>query len=153
MEALFMHLEFWHWLTFAVILIIFEIFSPGVFFLWLGIAAGCVGIVMYIRPELTWQTQLIIYALLSVASIISWRLARGFFPPEEPEVAHLNRRADQYVGRTFNLIEPIVNGVGKIKVDDSTWRVHGKDAPIDSQVKVVGSDGIIFEVKLVSEIE
>lgn len=148
MESLFMHLEFWHWLTFAVILIILEIFSPGVFFLWLGVAAACVGLVLYLRPELSWQTQLLVYAVLSVASIVSWRIYRTFFPPEEPEVANLNRRAEQYVGRTFTLIEPIVNGVGKIKVDDSTWRVHGEDAPLNSQVRVTGVDGIVFEVEL-----
>ena len=148
MESLFTHLEFWHWLTFAVILIILEIFSPGAFFIWLGIAAACVGFVLYLRPELSWQTQLIAYAVLSVASIVSWRIYRKFLPPEAPEVANLNRRAEQYVGRTFNLIEPIVNGVGKIRVDDSTWRVHGEDAPFNTQVRVTGVDGIVFEVEL-----
>ena len=148
MESLYMNLEFWHWLTFAVVLIILEMFSPGVFFLWLGIAAGCVGIVLYLRPELTWQFQLILFAVLSVASIVSWRLTRAFFPPEEPEVANLNQRANQYIGRTFTLIEPIVNGVGKIKVDDSTWRVRGDDMPLNSQVRVTGVDGVVFEVEL-----
>jgi len=147
MESLFMHLEFWHWLTLAVVLIILEMFSPGVFFIWLGIAAACVGIVLYVRPELSWQSQLIIYAVLSMASIASWRLIRTFFPPEEPEVPHLNQRTAQYMGRTFTLVEPIVNGVGKIRVDDSTWRVQGEDTPIGSQVKVTGVDGIVFEVE------
>ncbi len=148
MESIFLHLEFWHWLTLAVVLIILEMFSPGVFFIWLGIAAACVGIVLYVRPDLSWQIQLIVYAVLSIVSIISWRLTRVFFPLEESEVPHLNRRADQYVGRTFTLIEPIVNGVGKIRVDDSTWRVQGEEAPAGSQVKVTGVDGIVFEVEM-----
>lgn len=148
MESIFLHLEFWHWLTLAVVLIILEMFSPGVFFIWLGIAAACVGIVLYVRPDLSWQIQLIVYAVLSIVSIISWRLTRVFFPPKESEVPHLNRRADQYVGRTFTLIEPIINGVGKIRVDDSTWRVQGEEAPAGSQVKVTGVDGIVFEVEM-----
>ncbi|MCW8928738.1 MAG: NfeD family protein [Gammaproteobacteria bacterium] len=147
MESLFMHLEFWHWLTFAMVLIVLEMFSPGAFFLWLGIAAGCVGVVLYMRPELSWQFQLIVFAVLSVASIVSWRWTRAFFPPEEPEVSNLNQRANQYIGRTFTLIEPIVNGVGKIRVDDSTWRVRGEDMPINSLVKVTGIDGIVFDVE------
>ena len=147
MEALFMHMEFWHWLTFAVVLIILEMFSPGAFFLWLGIAASCVGIVLFMRPELIWQYQLILFAVLSVASIVSWRWTRAFFPPEVAEVPNLNRRAEQYVGRTFTLIEPIINGLGKIRVDDSTWRVRGKDMPTNSQVRVTGVDGIIFDVE------
>lgn len=147
MEAIVMQLEFWHWLTFAVLLIILEMLSPGAFFLWLGIAAVCVGIVLYFYPELSWQSQLIAFAVLSVISIVSWRLIRAYFPAEPPEVINLNRRAEQYMGRTFTLIEPIVNGVGKIRVDDSTWRVHGADAAVNTLVKVTGVDGIVFNVE------
>jgi len=151
MESMFTQLEFWHWLTFAVALIILEVFSPGAFFLWLGIAAGCIGFVLLVKPEVSWQIQFIIFALLSVASIVTWRLLRGFFPEKEAEVPNLNRRAQQYIGRTFNLIEPIVNGTGKIHVDDSTWRVRGEDAPVDSQIRVTGVDGIIFEVEIIKK--
>lgn len=151
MESLFTQLEFWHWFTFAVVLIILEVFSPGAFFLWLGIAAGCVGLVMFFRPELSWQSQFIIFAVLSVASVVFWRLGKGFFPRQEPVESHLNRRAEQYLGRTCNLVEPIINGTGKIKVDDSTWRVCGEDAPVGSQVKVTGVDGIVFEVEIIKK--
>jgi len=151
MESLFTQLEFWHWLTFAIVLVILEVFSPGVFFLWLGIASASVAIVLYIRPELSWQNQLIIFAVLSIASIVVWRLTRRFFPSQEPEVSNLNRRAEQYIGRTFRLIEPISDGVGKIKVDDSSWRVRGVDTPIETPVKVTGVDGIVFDVEPVAK--
>ena len=151
MESLFTQLEFWHWLTFAILLIILEVFSPGAFFLWLGIAAGCVGIVMLIRPDISWQTQMVVFAVLSVASIVSWRWTRSFFPPQEAEVPNLNRRAEQYVGRTFTLSEAIVNGTGKIHVDDSSWRVRGEDSPVGTQVVVTGVDGIIFDVKIIKK--
>ena len=148
MESLFTQLEFWHWLTFAVILIILEVFSPGAFFLWLGIASGAVGMVMFFYPELSWQSQFMMFAVLSVTSIITWRLTRGFFPERKPDVPNLNRRSEQYIGRICNLVEPIVNGTGKIKVDDSTWRVRGEDAPLGAQVRVIGVDGIVFDVEL-----
>ena len=153
MNTLFANLEFWHWFTLAALLIILEMFSPGVFFLWLGIAAGCVGIVLLMHPDLTMQSQLILFAVLAIASIVSWRWVRQFFPEQEVEVPNLNRRAEQYVGRTFNLVEPIVNGSGKINVDDSTWRVRGEDAPLDSLVKVTGVDGIVFEVDVIKKAE
>ena len=35
----------------------------------------------------------------------------------------------------------------KIKVDDSIWRVHGVDTPIETPVKVTGVDRIIFDVE------
>ncbi len=150
MEALITEVNFWHWLSFAVVLIILEVFSPGAFFLWLGIAAVGVGGVMFFLPHLSWQTQLTVYALFSIASLIGWRYSLKFFHLRQKTTApNLNRRAEQYVGRTFTLIEPIVNGLGKINVDDSTWRVRGKDCPAGSQVKVTGVDGIIFEVKII----
>ena len=147
MESIFTQMEFWHWLTIAVILIFLEILSPGVFFLWLGLAAGAVGLVLLLSPELSWQAQFILLACFSLISIIVWRIIRKFLPPKEPDVSHLNRRAEQYIGRTFTLVEPIVNGIGKIKVDDSTWRVKGEDAPLGTQVKTTGVDGIIFDVE------
>ena len=147
MESIFTQMEFWHWLTIAVVLIFLEILSPGVFFLWLGLAAGAVGIVMAIIPELSWQMQFILLACFSLVSIAMWRFSRKLFPQNEAEASHLNRRGEQYIGRTFTLLEPIINSTGKIKVDDSTWRVKGEDAPIGTQVKITGVKGIIFDVE------
>ena len=60
---------------------------------------------------------------------------------------NLNRRGQQYVGRTFTLDEPIVNGLGKIHVDDSTWKIEGNDCPAGTKVKVTGVDGVILKVE------
>ncbi len=147
MESFIAQLEFWHWLTFAVLLIILEMLSPGIFMIWLGIAAGMVGIVMLAWPHINWQTQIILFAVFSVSSIAAWLWTRAFFYPSGSAPSKLNRRAEQYVGRTFSLVEPIVNGMGKIKVDDSTWKVHGKDAPAGTQVIVTDVDGTVLKVK------
>ena len=151
MESIFTQLEFWHWLSIAGVFIFLEILSPGVFFLWIGLAAAGVGIVMSFMPDLSWQAQFILLALFSVGSIVLWRFVSKFFPAKEQEVSHLNRRAEQYIGRTFTLVEPIINGTGKIKVDDSTWRVKGEDAPIGTQVKTIGVDGIVFDVEIIKK--
>ncbi|MCG8379509.1 MAG: NfeD family protein, partial [Proteobacteria bacterium] len=58
-----------------------------------------------------------------------------------------NRRGEQYVGRIFTLEEPIVNGVGKVKVDDSTWKVMGVDMPAGTKVRVLSVDGTILNVE------
>ena len=36
---------------------------------------------------------------------------------------------------------------GKIKVDDSTWKVMGEDREKDMKVKVTGVDGTVFKVE------
>jgi hypothetical protein len=65
----------------------------------------------------------------------------------ESDQPHLNRRGSQYVGREFTLEAPIVNGVGKVDVDDSTWRVRGPNLPAGSQIRVTRIDGVVLVVE------
>ncbi len=137
----------WYWFGLAALLIIVEVtFGASFFLLWLGITASIVGIVAWILPNLQGEYQLLIFAVGSVMSIVFWRLYLKRHPIKTDRPT-LNRRAEQYVGRTFTLSEPIVNGRGKIRVDDSSWRVEGQDLPAGSTVLVVGVDGIILKVK------
>ncbi|MEW8462452.1 MAG: NfeD family protein, partial [Candidatus Thiodiazotropha endolucinida] len=104
----FTQLDYWHWLILAVVLMILEVFSPGAFLLWLGLAAGTVGLLLLLIPDITWQIQMLLFALLSVTIIV---LVRAFLQrrPIETDQPHLNRRGEQYLDRTFTLQEPIVN--------------------------------------------
>jgi len=47
------------------------------------------------------------------------------------------------------LKEPIVNGAGKIKVDDTTWKISGTDMAAGDKVRVVGVDGVVLKVESV----
>lgn len=140
------HLDFWHWFILAAILIILEMFAPGAFLLWIGIAAGVVGAVLYFVPAMTWEYQVILFSLASVGSIVAWRSYRNAHPVVTDEPT-LNRRGAQYIGRVFTLDAPIVNGVGKIRVDDSTWKIEGTDCPAGTKIKVVGIENTVLRVE------
>lgn len=144
--TIFDEITFWHWLIAGVILIGFEIFAPGVVFMWLGIAAIITGVVAWASPDLLMEWQLIIFAVLSVVSVVSGRayLKRNPLKTDHPT---LNRRGEQYVGRQFTLSEPIVGGFGKIKVDDTTWKVSGEDMAVDAKVEVVAVQGVVLKVE------
>jgi len=137
---------YWHWWVLGVVLIILEAFSPGVYFIWMGVAAGVVGLVALLVPSLGWEFQLLIFALVSVASVFLVRLflQRRPIATDQPK---LNRRGEQYIGRTFTLDTPIVNGLGKIRVDDSTWKIEGEDCSAGSKVVVIGVDGVVLRVE------
>ena len=138
---------YWSWFGLALLLIIFEvILGTNFFLLCLGLVAFGVGIVAWALPALHWHYQVLIFALGSIASIGLWRM---YFKsnPVTSDRPTLNRRAEQYIGRTFILSEAIVNNRGKIVVDDSTWRVEGDDLPLGANVKVIGVDGVILKVK------
>ena len=143
------NLDYWHWLILAVVLVILEIFSPGVFFIWMGLAAGAVGVILLAVPGLDWQYQLLIFAVLSVTDILAARLILKRRPIKTDQ-PHLNRRGEQYTGRVFTLEEPVINGEGKIRVDDSTWKIRGMDCPAGTQVKVTGVDGVVLQISIES---
>jgi membrane protein implicated in regulation of membrane protease activity len=142
----FWPIEFWYWWIAAVVLIVIEMFMPGTFFLWMGVAAGVVGFVLLADPALSLEFQLLIFAVLSVGAVAGWQIYLRRYPPESDEPS-LNRRGSQYVGRTFALSTAIVNGVGKINVDDTTWKVTGPDLPDGARVRVTAVQGTVLAVE------
>jgi len=136
---------FWHWWIIAGLLLILELILPSFFFLWLGIAAAATGFVLLVLPSMPMEVQLVIFSVASVIAVLAWRKYRETRPVESDQ-PNLNRRGQQYVGRVFTLDRPIENGVGKVEVDDSTWRVKGPDLPAGTHVKVTGVDGVVFVV-------
>jgi membrane protein implicated in regulation of membrane protease activity len=141
---------FWHWWILAGVLLILELTAPAFFFLWLGIAAAATGLIVLVFPGLALETQLVLFSILSVVAVIAWRKYREARPAVTDQ-PNLNRRGAQYLGRTFTLNKPISNGVGKVTVDDSTWRVKGPDLPAGTQVKVDSVEGVVFVVSAVPE--
>jgi len=136
-------LRFWHWLALGVVFVTAELFAPGAFFLGMGVAALVVGAIAWLAPDLGWQVQVLGFAVLSLVSIVvgrQWLKAR----PIATDQPLLNQRGHQYIGRVFTLEEPIRDGVGKVRVDDSTWKVRGPDAPAGARVEITGVDGVVL---------
>lgn len=139
---------FWHWWSLGAILLIVELLAPGMFFLWMGESAFVVGAIIWLFPGMDEEYQVMLFSVLSVISILA---ARRFLKrrPIESDRPFLNQRTAQYIGRVFTLEEAIVNGRGKIRVDDSTWRVEGADCPAGAKVRVVDAEGVILKVQAV----
>ena len=143
-------IHFWHWLIAAVVLICLEMLITGTYyFIWMGIAAAIVGCILFFVPSLSWLSQVLVFTLLSILTIALFRKYQKSNPVIKDETT-LNRRGEQYIGRIFTLDEPIVNGVGKVRVDDSTWKVSGEeDLSVGTRVKVIAVDGTVFKVQSV----
>ncbi len=145
MEGLLASVEFWHWWVLAIVLVILEMFAPGAVLMWMGAAAGIVGFVMLVFPAMPWEYQWLLFAVLSVAAIfVSWKFLKRH--PIRSDHPTLNQRGQRYVGRVFTLDEPIVNGHGKIRVDDTTWKVEGADLAAGASVEVTAVEGTVLKV-------
>jgi hypothetical protein len=144
MGELLSKLGTWNWLIIGVVLMGIETFAPGVFMLWLGLAALIVGLLSF-GIVWSWQTQIIVFAVLSIAMVPLWRnfSRRNARPTDKP---FLNKRAEGLIGRVFTLEKPIVDGVGTVKIDDTVWRVSGPDTPAGSRVRIVSADGAMLTV-------
>lgn len=146
MSDLFYQLNQWHWFGIAIVLVIVELLLGASFFLlWVGLGAALVACCLILFPELSWQYQLLIFSCVAIASIVFWKLHLQK-NPTKTDKPRLNRRSEQYIGRVFTLEEPIINGRGKIQVDDSFWRIEGDDLPAGIKVEVVGVDGVVLKV-------
>ncbi|MGZ4959603.1 MAG: NfeD family protein [Methylomonas sp.] len=139
---------FWYWWVLAIGLLAIEILAPGFFFLWLAVSAFVVGSVLLLIPGTGFEIQLFLFSVLAVLSVLAWRKYGRGFKTKATDHPLLNKRGAQYIGRTFNLVAAIENGQGKIKVDDSTWKVQGEDCPLGTKVKVVAVKGTVFEVEV-----
>jgi len=138
---------FWYWWVLALAFLGLEMLVTGFFFLWLAVSAFVTGSLLLVIPVMAFDVQLLLFSLMAIVSVMVWR---RYVSAKAQTSDHplLNRRGAQYVGRTFNLVEAIENGQGKIKVDDTLWKVHGNDCPIGTKVKVVAVNGTVFDIEI-----
>jgi membrane protein implicated in regulation of membrane protease activity len=138
-------LTWWHWWIAAAILAALETFLPGAIAIWVAAAAVVIGAIQLVAP-MPWQLQLVLFGALGVVAIFVWRRYR---PPEDErsDQPSLNQRGVQYVGQVFELVEPMRDGTGKVRVGDTVWLVHGSDAPAGTTVRVTGVQGAVLTVE------
>ncbi len=146
LSGIFDNLQFWHWLVFGIILIILEVFAPGAIFMWMGFAAGATGLALLVVPELSWETQFILF---SVASILAIPIGRRFFNRKEVNTDDptINQLKSELIGNVFIVEKAITNGTGRIKVGDSSWKAKGSDCAVGSQVRVTAVNGSTLQVE------
>ena len=131
----------WNWIVLGFVLLVMEVIAPGVFMLWIGIAAlliGAVSLQLWDAGFWTWQVQVIAFLLLSLVSAYIGKQIAGARTGNSDQPL-LNRRGQQMVGRTATLAEPIREGHGRIQLGDTLWRVSGPDLPAGARVRVTGA--------------
>lgn len=145
-NGLFDNLQFWHWWVFAIVLVILEVFSPGAFFMWLGAAAGATGLALLVLPDMSWEIQFIIFAGMSIVAILVGRtfFSRKSVNTDDPTLSQLEQ---ELTGKICEVEKAIINGSGRVKVGESTWKAQGPDCEAGSSVKVVGVQGAVLLVE------
>lgn len=139
----------WSWWILGLLLLAAELLVPGVFLVWIGLAAiavGALSLALWATPAWSWEVQMLLFAALSVTFVLAGRrfYARNDGHSDQPL---LNRRSASYVGRIGTLGEPVIDGRGRLRIDDSFWPVRGPDLPAGTRVRITGADGNTLSVE------
>ena len=133
----------WSWWLLGLVLLAAELVLPGFFLVWIGLAGiivGALSLLFWESAFWVWQVQWLVFA--AVAVIVALMGRRYFYNNNQvTDEPFLNQRGASLVGRTATLGEPISEGRGRIRLDDTYWTVAGPDLPVGTRVKVVASNG------------
>ena len=137
----------WTWAIAGLALCILETMAPGVFLLWIGLAAFANAVLLLATP-LSIEWLLVSFCAFTVVSVLIGRRIYGAKDVAN-DAPFLNRRADALVGRETRLQSAIENGVGMAQIDDTVWRVAGPELPQGARVRIVGltQDGTMLRIE------
>ncbi|ALE15338.1 Putative activity regulator of membrane protease YbbK [Altererythrobacter epoxidivorans] len=135
----------WIWIGLGLILAALEILVPGVYLIWLAVAAIITGALVF-GIGLALPAQIIVFVFLSLIAAFS---ARRFLR-DQPIVSSdplMNRRGSRLVGELALITQAIDGGTGRVKHGDSEWLARGPDLAAGTRVRIIGNDGSILIVE------
>lgn len=148
LERIFNELGPWNWMVLGFVLLTLEILVPGVFLLWIGLAAlivGAMSLMFWDAGFWSWEVQVVVFLALALLCAFAGKRIMGN-SGDATDQPLLNQRGSQLVGRTATLTEPITDGRGRVKIGDTMWRVSGPDLPAGAKVRVKAATDLDLEL-------
>ena len=137
----------WVWFTVGLLLCGVEMLVPGIYLVWLGMAALATGAIVFVT-DASLAMQVIMFVSLSlIFAYSSKRWLRD--QSNESTDPLLNRRGARLVGETAVVTQAIAHGAGRVKLGDSEWIAQGPDMAVGEHVRVYGTEGAILLVEAV----
>lgn len=136
----------WFWLTLGALLLAAEMLGTSGYLLWSGLAAVLVGLIEWLFP-FSWTSQGALFAVLTLLCVFFWyRWMRYREVSQQPNT--LNQRGSQLIGMQLTLDNALKDGLGHVRIGDSSWRVQAKeDLPAGTPVIVTGVVGITLLIQ------
>ncbi|MHA7848065.1 NfeD family protein [Serratia sp. D1N4] len=142
----------WFWISLGGLLLAAEMLGASGYLLWSGLSAVLVGIVVWFSPQLDWEWQGAIFAVMTIVVAYLW----WYWLHQRPAAATsgsqvLNQRNRQLIGIRSTLTEPMHNGMGRINIGDGSWRAQAnEDLPVGTEVEVVAVEGVTLVIRAVN---
>jgi hypothetical protein len=129
----------WLWMIGGVLLLAAEILLPGVFLVWIGIAAVVTGLFALLLG-IGVAGQLGLFALYAVLAVM---IGRRFYGVKgvDADDALLNEPAARLVGRRVVVVQTVDEDSGRVRLGDSEWSARGGPAEPGDRVRITGVEG------------
>ena len=135
-----------HWLAIAGLVLGFELLTGTMYALWVAAAAAIVSVINWLGPDLAWQTDVLLFGVLSTALLLFGHYVIKPRLREEAAVG-LNEPAHALVGRRARAIADFRTGEGRVKMGDTEWRASSDDMiEAGEELVVVSVEGSTLKV-------
>ncbi|WP_029087302.1 NfeD family protein [Brevundimonas aveniformis] len=144
--ALYQSQPFWLWLVVGCLILAIEAASGTEWLLWPAVSAGIVAIVTLLAPNMGLPIEVVIFAVLTLATTLASRRLIRRVNPDGPDI---NDRARSLIGARAEVTHPFVDGRGRVTVSGSEWLadIEGDAPPVGGSVTVEAVDGSRLRVK------
>lgn len=135
---------YWHWWILMGILLIIEIFTLTMFFLFFAISALLLGVIMWFYPELPINWQLLFAGIFALSSMLLGYYALKKRKQKSNIELDVNDRLGRYIGKIVVITQRSHSGVAKAKIGDTEWRVLVEDAKVGDEVEILETKSTSF---------
>ncbi|UIP07025.1 NfeD family protein [Erythrobacter sp. SDW2] len=142
---------YWFWAAIGLLLAAAEILLPGVYLIWLAVAALLTAVLTFVLDPGV-PLQIVNFVFLSLIIAFSARRILRDTPIFSADPL-LNKRGARLVGETAVVVQDFAGGSGRVKLGDSEWLAKGIDMKAGERVRVTGSEGAILLVAPADAIE
>ena len=139
------HIVYWYWIVFGILLMLSEIFIGSFFIFWFGASATAVGVLLILIPQLSPAAQLISWTILSLSFIVAWF---KFFKPLSIDKTKAGLSRETLVGEVGQIINTPTsekNGVVRFPVPllgANEWEVISQEElAVGDRVRVTEVSG------------
>lgn len=129
----------WAWIALGLVLAGFEMVVPGVYLIWLALAALATGALAMIF-DFGLALQVVEFIFLSLIAVFTARRIFGEQPIESTDPL-MNNRLGRLVGQTGTIAQAIQHGEGRVTQGDSQWPARGPELAAGTRVRIIGFDG------------
>ena len=143
-----MTILWWHWLVFGLILALAEMATAGGFYLlFFGIGAVVVGALSFFDGAGSISMQILLFSVLSVASLLIFRSRLLKVMQREPQAPPIDTLVGE-VGAAVDSLDP--GTVGRVELRGTVWSARNVGAAMlaaGSRCRVIRVEGLLLHVE------